>query len=169
MNDKDWQARALEVARGWTLPISAVQLQEAILAFAKEYAAEARGENEMLKAALTRSARGVEELRASRASTAEARAEVERLKAENFALAAGICPMGFGDDGGTPRCCAEKEIADLRAQLDASGSVKVPKKMNWQDVPESIGGTNHRDAYARGWNDAIAEVLRLNAPPKEKD
>ena len=45
------------------------------------------------------------------------RAENAMVRAENFRLAAGQCPMGYGDEGGTPRCCAEKELDALRTAL----------------------------------------------------
>lgn len=45
---------------------------------------------------------------------------IRELMAENFKLAAGVCPLGFGDEGGTPRCCAEKEIQRLQTELAAA-------------------------------------------------
>ena len=44
----------------------------------------------------------------------DAIAEIERLCAENFALAAGQCANVVGDEGGTPQC---KRIAELSAGL----------------------------------------------------
>jgi hypothetical protein len=48
--------------------------------------------------------------------------EIERLRAESFALAAGQCANVTGDDGGTPVC---KEVLRLRAALiEARNSVE---------------------------------------------
>ena len=66
-----------------------------------------------------------EELRLSRMTEAaawlrvtEMQSEIDRLRAENFKLSAAMCPLGFGDEGGTPRCCAEAELAALRKDAE---------------------------------------------------
>ena len=43
-------------------------------------------------------------------------AENERLRSDNFALAAGQCAEATADEGGTPRC---KRIAELEAKMRA--------------------------------------------------
>lgn len=48
--------------------------------------------------------------------------EVERLQAENFALAAGQCVNPTADEGGRPYC---KEIASLKAERDAQRDVAI--------------------------------------------
>jgi hypothetical protein len=49
------------------------------------------------------------------ATMSEAADEIERLRAENFALAAGQCNSIIGDEGGSPVC---KELERLRADAE---------------------------------------------------
>ena len=58
----------------------------------------------------------------------EAADAIERLTAENFALAAGQCVNATSDEGGTPRCA---EIARLTAERD---SLSLAYKTSEDDV-----------------------------------
>jgi uncharacterized small protein (DUF1192 family) len=54
------------------------------------------------------------------AELATLRAEVARLEAENFTLAAGVCVVDgglIGDEGGTPYCTLRAEVERLRGGL----------------------------------------------------
>jgi hypothetical protein len=55
-------------------------------------------------------------------------AEIERLTAENFALAAGQCPNVTGDEGGTPRCA---EIERLNAAHHAAVELSNAMHGRW--------------------------------------
>lgn len=46
--------------------------------------------------------------------------EVEELKAENFTLAAMVCPDCSGDEGGTPQCCMAQRLSEAHAERDAA-------------------------------------------------
>lgn len=81
----------------------------------------------------------------------EADAEIAALKAENFKLAAGVCPMGFGDEGGTPWCCAEARIKELEAYvreydtlLAIVSDVVDAGHMNTQDLAELRAALNSK-------------------------
>jgi hypothetical protein len=56
------------------------------------------------------------------AANAELRAELERVQAENFALAAGQCIHATdgltADEGGTPYCQMQKKLAKVQAERD---------------------------------------------------
>lgn len=62
----------------------------------------------------------------------EARAEILRLTAENFKLAAGQCLNVYGDEHGHPYC---NEIAALKAELAQARKREV--KVRWESEKES--------------------------------
>ena len=48
----------------------------------------------------------------------ELHAEVERLRGENFTLAAGVCDTARGDEVGTLRCGSKQDVEKLRTAAD---------------------------------------------------
>lgn len=102
----------------------------------------------------------------------EQAAEIERLRAENFTLAAGVCPMGFGDEGGTPRCCAEKEIERLRtrvAELERE-SMKIPDSdVGWDDDRVDVVGQNGNDGLHYVEAEAGPTPLRGRITDRSRD
>jgi ubiquinone biosynthesis protein UbiJ len=78
--------------------------------------------------------------------------EIERLRVENFALAAHQCPNVVGDEGGTPIC---KEAQRLRAEnerLLAEVDALRQEVEFWRTVA---------DARAKEFARVVAEVRRL--------
>lgn len=104
MNDKDWQARALEVAQDYNGRKDECDLlQQRILTFAREYAAEALAEVERLRAEVLHWKNEVDSANADFENVSQELAHAGSLMSHDTSL-----------------------IADLRAQLAASGAVKVP-------------------------------------------
>jgi hypothetical protein len=100
-------------------------------------------------------------------------AEVKRLQAENFALAAGQCASVTGDEGGTPIC---EEVQRLREELAASESradmhadlgrrtaeaLGIPLEEGRAHMPEVAGKMRaENEALKSALLDATAYMLR---------
>lgn len=107
MTEQDWQARALEVAMGNTAHMEFKSDADAILAFAKDYAAEVTAEVERLKANLGATTK---EHDYAVSDVMRLRAEVKRLNIERW----------------DEHIRVLKDNADLRAQLAAAGPLWQP-------------------------------------------
>jgi|ERR1051326_4578134 uncharacterized coiled-coil protein SlyX len=59
------------------------------------------------------------------------------LERENFKLAAMACLAGFGDEGGTPQCCAQARIAALEARV-AKRDARITELTDDRDLEKKI-------------------------------
>jgi hypothetical protein len=78
--------------------------------------------------------------------------ELERLRAENFALAANQCNNIVGDEGGTPVC---KEVVKLRAENVSLREDKETLVRNCNQMFDAIAAEQERNTALRAENEAL--------------
>ena len=168
MNDKDWQARALQESAGWGVHSEHAALAEQFLAFAREYAAEALAEVERLKdeAGQYRAERNDLQSKLNHAND-----EVTSLRADVGQLEKALRVPGAGfaeclnivdrlmDESDNRVTYANKlldDVKSLRAQLAAAGPVWQPIETAPKDGTQVIAAGRNFGA-STDWHRVIAE------------